>query len=153
MMDAPILTSLQLEKIDSETNKKITSYYFSFGIYEDEECTKLIKKVEANKDKGNVTFENIRYGTYFIKEINAPVGYELSSKKVKIEICDKGVYVDGKLIEGKREIYSFEFYNLPVQEPNTGEKANYIAVIILAVLCGLYVIFIVKNFITKKEKE
>ena len=149
MKDAPILTNIQVEKIDSQTNENIKSSYFSFGIYEDEECSKLIKKVDANKENGTVLFENLRYGTYFIKELNAPIGYELSNKKVKIEIGDKGVYIDGELLEGKREVYGFKYYNLPVQEPQTGEKTNNILPITLSILCGTSLGIIVAKYIKK----
>jgi len=152
MKDAPILTNIQVDKIDSETNENIKSSYFSFGIYEDEECTKLIKRVESNQSKGIAIFENVRYGTYFIKEINAPIGYELSNKKVKIEIGEDGVYVDGKLLEGKNDVYSFKYYNLPLQEVQTGDEINMILLTIsttvaLAIICG---IVLKKN--NKKQK-
>jgi len=150
MKDAPILTNIQVDKIDSETNENIKSSYFSFGIYEDEECTKLIKRVESNQSKGIAIFENVRYGTYFIKEINAPIGYELSNKKVKIEIGEDGVYVDGKLLEGKNDVYSFKYYNLPLQEVQTGDEINMILLTIsttvaLAIICGIVLKKIIKN--------
>ena len=150
MKDAPILTNIQVDKIDSETNENIKSSYFSFGIYEDEECTKLIKKVESNQSRGIAIFENIRYGTYFIKEINAPIGYELSNKKVKIEIGEDGAYVDGKLLEGKNDVYSFKYYNLPLQEVQTGDEINMLLLTIsttvaLAIICGIVLKKVIKN--------
>ena len=150
MKDAPILTNIQVDKIDSETNENIKSSYFSFGIYEDEECTKLIKKVESNQSRGIAILENIRYGTYFIKEINAPIGYELSNKKVKIEIGEDGAYVDGKLLEGKNDVYSFKYYNLPLQEVQTGDEINMLLLTIsttvaLAIICGIVLKKVIKN--------
>ena len=153
MKDAPILTNIQVEKVDSETNENIKSSYFSFGIYEDEECTKLIKKVEANQERGIVLFENLRYGTYFIKELNAPIGYELSNKKVKIEIGEDGAYVDGKLLEGKRDVYSFKYYNLPLQEVQTGDETNQGLLIILVMTFGAIISGIIVRVIRKNSKN
>lgn len=153
MKDAPILTNIQVEKMDSETNENIKSSYFSFGIYEDEECTKLIKKVESDQGKGIALFENLRYGTYFIKELNAPIGYELSNKKVKIEIGEDGAYVDGKLLEGKRDVYSFKYYNLPLQEVQTGDETNQGLLIILAITFGAISSGIIVRVIRKNSKN
>lgn len=68
MKDMPILKSVQVEKIDKDTGEHIKSNKFTFGIYEDEECTKLIKIAAANEFEGTALFDNLRYGTYYIKE-------------------------------------------------------------------------------------
>ena len=153
MKDAPILTNIQVDKIDSETNKNIKSSYFSFGIYEDEECTKLIKKVEADQAKGIALFENLKYGTYFIKELNAPIGYELSNKKVKIEIEEEGAYIDGELLEGKSDVYSFKYYNIPLQEVQTGDETNIGLLIILVVTYGVIISCTIVKIIRKNSKN
>ena len=77
MKDMPILKTIKVIKADSETKETIKAK-FKFGIYEDPECTKLIKEVKADKESGTVTFEDLRYGTYYIKETKAPFGYQLS---------------------------------------------------------------------------
>lgn len=71
MKDMPILKSVQVEKIDKETGEHIKSNKFTFGIFEDEECTKLIKEVGANEFEGTALFENLRYNTYYIKELRS----------------------------------------------------------------------------------
>lgn len=71
MKDMPILTDVRLIKIDKDTKEVIKSD-FSFGIYEDEECTKLIKEVRSDKKLGTVLFEDLRYSTVYIKELSAP---------------------------------------------------------------------------------
>ena len=85
MKDMPILKTIKVIKADSETKETIKAK-FKFGIYEDPECTKLIKEVKADKESGTVTFEDLRYGTYYIKETKAPWGYQLSDKAVKVEM-------------------------------------------------------------------
>lgn len=71
MKDMPILKSVQVEKIDKDTGEHIKSNKFTFGIFEDEECTKLIKEVGANEFEGTALFEDLRYNTYFIKELRS----------------------------------------------------------------------------------
>ena len=71
MKDMPILKSVQVEKIDKDTGEYIKSNKFTFGIYEDEECTKLIKIAGANEFEGTALFDNLRYGTYYIKELRS----------------------------------------------------------------------------------
>ena len=53
--------------------------------------------------EGTALFEDLRFGTYYIKEIQAPQGYKLSKQVVKIEINDKGVFADNKSLEEKRQ--------------------------------------------------
>ena len=81
----------------------------------------LIKEIKSNKEDGYIAFENLRYGTYWIKETKSPSGYELSDKIVKLEINDNGVFVDGTLIEEKDSVYCFEFENTEIEVPNTGD--------------------------------
>ena len=118
MKDMPILTNIKVVKIDSQT-KEMVKEKFTFGIYEDEECTKLIKEIKSNKEDGFVTFEDLRYGTFYVKELNAPKGYELSNRIAKVEINDKGVFVDGIEIQEENEVYSFKFENQKIETPKT----------------------------------
>lgn len=68
MKDMPILKSVQVEKIDKATGEHIKSNKFEFNLYEDEACTKLIKTVGANEFEGTALFEDLRFGTFYIKE-------------------------------------------------------------------------------------
>lgn len=122
MKDMPILKDIKLIKIDASTKESINEN-FTFGLYEDESCTKLIQQVDSNKDEGTITFEDLRYGTYYIKEITAPDGYLKSDETIKIEINDKGVFVNKELAkEVSNKVYSFEFENVKI--PKTGENRN-----------------------------
>lgn len=73
MEDDYIKTNITLRKVDSETKNLITKN-FKFGLYSDENCKNLIKEYES-KNNGVVTFDNLIYGTYYVKEITAPNGY------------------------------------------------------------------------------
>ena len=127
MKDMPILKDIKIVKVDSKTKEVITEK-FTFGIYEDQECNKLIKEVSSNKEDGFVAFDDLRYGTYFIKEIDAPKGYILSDRVVKLDINDTGVYADETLLEEQNSIYSFEFENTPIEIPNTRRYKKHIIV-------------------------
>ena len=83
MKDMPILKNIKIIKVDAES-KEVIKDKFTFAIYEDQEGTKLIKEVKSDKEEGTVIFEELRFGTYFIKEIKAPKGYELSDRVVKV---------------------------------------------------------------------
>lgn len=149
MKDMPILKDIKIIKIDSET-KEIIKGIFTFGIYEDEECTKLIKEVKSNKEDGFVVFEDLRYNTFYIKELKSPKNYQLSDKVVKIEINDKGTFADGVLLEDKDSVCEFEFYNTPIPKIQTGNEINYILlatalIISLIGIAGGIVLFIKKR--------
>ena len=153
MKDKPILKNVKLVKIDEET-KEVIKDKFTFGIYEDEECTKLIQKIESNKDDGTIIFENLRYGIYFIKELQAPADYEISERVVKVEINDKGVFIDNSETEEKDEAYSFEFTNKKIEVPQTGDIGNkkFILGTLLLALLGLALLIIQIYKHSKKDE-
>ena len=136
MKDMPILQNVKLVKVDSNTKETIKDK-FTFGIYEDAECTKLIKEVKSDKENGTVLFEDLRYGTYYIKEIAAPKGYVLSDKVIKVEMNDKGTFIDNEKVESEDSTYTFEFENVPVDTPKTGDNSNlklYVGLLGLSIL-------------------
>lgn len=149
MKDMPILKNIKLNKIDSKT-KELIKEKFVFGIYEDEKCNNLIKEVKSNKNDGYVVFDQLRYGKYYIKEIKAPVGYELSNKIVNIEINDNGVFADGNLIEENDSIYSIDFENDIIEVPNTGDNRH---TEIFALIGGLSAISLAGAFIYDYKKK
>lgn len=56
-----------------------------FALYNDEECTTQIATATSG-DNGNVTFDKLRAGTYYLKEIQAPVGYVVSNEKWTVTV-------------------------------------------------------------------
>ena len=142
MKDMPILKNVKVVKIDTET-KEIIKDKFIFAIYEDSECTKLIKEVKSNTEDGTALFEDLRYGIYYIKEIKAPKDYELSDKIVKIEINDKGIYVDDTQVEENENTIEFTFENKKIEVPKTGVESKiklFASAIILSLLGIAYII-------------
>lgn len=151
MKDMPILKDIKLNKVDSKT-KEIIKEKFVFGIYEDEECNNLIKEVKSNKNDGYVVFEQLRYGKYYIKEIKAPTGYELSNEIVSIEINDNGVFADGNLIEENNSMYSIDFENDIIEVPNTGDNRHTEIFALIGVVSAiLFIVITVYEY--KKRKN
>lgn len=151
MKDMPILKSVQVEKIDKDTGEHIKSNKFTFGIFEDEECTKLIKEAGANEFEGTALFEDLRYGTFYIKELKAPLGYKLSDQVVKIEINDEGVFADGVSLEETEGIYSFVYYNSLLPAIQTGNETNYALLLGIATIATLGIIG--GTILLKKKKN
>lgn len=149
MKDMPILKNVKVVKIDTET-KEIIKDKFIFAIYEDSECTKLIKEVKSNTEDGTALFEDLRYGIYYIKEIKAPKDYELSDKIVKIEINDKGIYVDDTQVEENENTIEFTFENKKIEVPKTGVESK-IKLFASAIILSLFgIAYIIKR---KQNKD
>ena len=123
MKDAPILKNIKVNKVDSET-KEVIKDKFVFAIYRDEACADLIEEVKSNKEEGYALFKDLRYGTYYSKEVKAPKGYELSEKIVKVEINDKGIFVDGNQVEDVDNTITFDFEDKLIPTPNTGDNSH-----------------------------
>ena len=76
------LGTLDLQKVNKD-NKGLSGA--SFALYNDEECTTQIATAISD-DSGNVTFDKLRAGTYYLKEIQAPVGYVASNEKWTVTV-------------------------------------------------------------------
>lgn len=143
MKDKPILKNIKIVKVDTET-KEIIRDNFKFAIYEDINCSKIIKEVSSNKDEGTALFEELRYGRYYIKETKSPKDYEISDKIIKVEINDKGVFVDEELKEENENTISISFENKKIEVPKTSDNSYLklaIGIIILSILGIAYLIY------------
>lgn len=68
------LGTIQIHK-DGKLNGSISVLEGAvFGLYLDADCTEEIARVTTGSD-GNAVFERLAYGTYYVKEIQAPEGY------------------------------------------------------------------------------
>ena len=153
MKDMPILKNIKIVKIDSQTKETIKDK-FTFAIYGDPECTKLIKEVQSNKEEGTAVFEDLRYGIYYIKETKAPEDYELSTRIVKIEINDKGIFVDDEQVEEKENTIEFSFENKKIEVPKTGDNSKIKLFAGLGLLSLLGISYIaIHNRKNKKENK
>ena len=149
-----LLTSVSVRKVDSMTKEVIKSKKFAFTIYSDKECTEEIKTVHANTEDGTATFIDVEYGTYYIKESKAPVGYELSDEVKKIVVDEN--------LENVGETYTFEYMNTPLPAAaaqttsvavKTGDATDIIANIILVAGSALMLIAIWLTYGRAAEKK
>lgn len=152
MKDMPILKNVKVIKVDSETKETIKDK-FTFAIYEDQECTKLIKEVKSNKEDGTALFEDLRYGTYYIKETKAPKDYELSTRVVKVEINDKGIFVDDTQVEEKENTIEFSFENKKIEVPKTGDESSIKLIGGILILSILGIAYIIIHNHNKKKQD
>jgi len=88
MKDEPILTTLCVRKTDADTNALILNKDFEFTLYSDEACKNKVASKSGDTKTGTVTFENLTYGTYWLKETEAPDGYVKSATLHEIVIDD-----------------------------------------------------------------
>lgn len=144
----PILTDIQVNKVDDKTLKPITSFPFEFTMYADKECTIVLDVAYSDTNTGTATFKKVRPNqTVYIKETKAPKGYKLSPEVKEIVLDDN--------LEGFGDIHSFIYKNslLPVtiinnQAVETKDSTLMIENIILA-LSAMALIVIAR----KKRKE
>lgn len=107
-----VLKNIVISKKDSDTFNLINKD-FSFGLFEDKECTRLIKTVNSNND-GTITFNDLKVGTYYIKETVAPEYYNLSDKVLKVEIKadkQKGIIIDDEGQDEENYTAKIDFEN------------------------------------------
>lgn len=143
MKDEQILTDIQVQKVDAQTDQLIRSKDFAFTMYEDEGCKKEVRTVHADQESGTATFEDITYGVYYIKETQAPIGYLLSDEVLKVEINEEGVFFNDELIDPDKDIYSYRYLNELVPSVPTGDDTNQVMLwmLLFGALAGLSATF------------
>ncbi|WP_148629473.1 SpaA isopeptide-forming pilin-related protein, partial [Bacillus sp. E214] len=82
--DEALTGTIEFTKVDKETGKGLEGAVFA--LYDNEECQGEAKYKATSNNDGLVRFTDVRYGTYYFKEIKAPEGYQLSDKITKIEV-------------------------------------------------------------------
>ncbi|MFR0761404.1 MAG: SpaA isopeptide-forming pilin-related protein [[Clostridium] innocuum] len=96
MKDKMIRSYIKVNKVDYYDHKDILKVA-EFTLYSDAACTKKISAAKTDTKNGIALFDDLIYGTYFIKETKAPAGYQLSDEVVKVTIDDEWVNGDDKL--------------------------------------------------------
>ena len=93
-----------------------------FGLYLDEDCNEEVARGETNSS-GNLQFDRLVPGTYYVKEIEAPEGYLPDTAVYKVEV--KANQVDDSL---NNLVNEYNLAHLQLQKMyqwfSTGEKRN-----------------------------
>ena len=101
-------TEIKIKKHDEETKKKLQGAIFEIL---DEKQNK-IKELETDIE-GEIKLKQILPGTYYIKEIKAPEGYEINDTLIKVEV---------KLNETK--IIKIDNGRIEIETPNNEEEVE-----------------------------
>lgn len=85
-----------------------------FTLYKNADCTDEVSK-GITDDNGNLLFNKVEVGTYFLKETKAPAGYRKLTDPIKVEFkCIDGVHtflVNDKVISDSEGDYSMTVEN------------------------------------------
>ncbi len=87
-----------------------------FGLYTDENCTDVSRVMtaassNASNPSGGFTFEQVPYGTYYIKEIKAPSGYVPSTMQYRVSVTAQGAHVTQGSAGGEDSLRDIVFTN------------------------------------------
>ena len=143
MVDELLLTHIVIRKIDSSSKQLILSKDFSFGLFSDQDCTHLLQDISSNTNEGTVTFHDLPFGTYYIKETKAPEGYQLSDEVITVVIDEN--------LEGVGETYTFDFENtaIPIPVVKTGDYTSMLPYFFLSLASLIGLVFIFKKKLVK----
>ena len=97
---------LNLNKVN-DLDKKLAGAEFT--LYKDKDCTQEVAR-ETTDDKGNLLFDKVEAGLYYLKETKAPAGYRKLTDPVKVEF---------KCIDGK---HVFVVDDVVIDENNSNEN-------------------------------
>lgn len=104
----PVRPILEIIKYEANTGKKVTLPGAGFEIYKDLACKNKVASGITGKD-GKLVITSLEAGVYYVKETQAPSGYELS--KINLQKVN--------LVAGKTVSVSFE--NEPKESPEPPE--------------------------------
>ena len=133
--EKPVLVNIQVNKIDAKTKQLIKDKDFEFTLYNDPDCIYSI--ASASSKDGSATFKSLRYGTYYIKETKAPLGYHLSDEVKKVVIDEN--------VEG--DTYTFDYENKPIEIIMTGDSTHLLSIMGLCLVSMIGAVF----FLIKKR--
>lgn len=97
---------LNLNKVN-DLDKKLAGAEFT--LYKDKDCTQEVAR-ETTDDKGNLLFDKVEAGLYYLKETKAPAGYRKLTDPIKVEF---------KCIDGK---HVFVVDDVVIDENNSNEN-------------------------------
>ena len=135
-------TQIQILKHDSIDKTKVLKQA-EFTLYDVN--MEVLEVLETNEE-GIAIFTDIRYGTYFLKETAAPLGYKLSEEIIEVIIDDN---------YDESNIYKVSVQNtlLPSTGVKTGDSSNAFLFIALTTITGVFAYYIINKKKQIKDEE
>ena len=91
--------SVTVNKVDSQSNAKLSGAAFQLL-----DANQQLIKTIVTDENGVAVFEDLDYGTYYIKEVQAPKGYQFSDQQTKVEVGEEKAHVTFNYTNTKNEI-------------------------------------------------
>lgn len=112
----------------------------TIGLYGSADCTNLVDQ-DVSADNGAFSFDSVKFGTYYVKEISAPDGFYLSDTVYEVTLNTNGQVVR---INGTEQDSLTIVNTTSAELPNSGGEGNTmwpisIAGIGLMLITGLFV--------------
>ena len=135
MTNKPVTGTLEFSKVDFSTSEPLPNT--KIQIFKDDD-TLIFEGI--TDEEGKIIIEELRYGRYYIKELEAPNGYQLNSEKMYFEILEDGEIVKCTM---KDEVVTIDV-------PNTELNDTYLVEIVgsIMIILGIGVII----YEAKKKK-
>ena len=120
------LYDLQVQKVDADTGNPIQNTELEFALFEDKEAHSLFQTGKVDISQGTISWEDLKQGTWYLKEVKAPQGYRPLDHVYMVEVKKDGIYIDGKKAEMKDGRFVFEIQNtkIPVVSTSLGWNAG-----------------------------
>lgn len=125
-------------KVDSETNKPLSGAEFT--LY-DAETEKEVQTVISDS-KGYAEFKDVKPGEYYVKETNAPAGYQISEEKIYIDTSKTNYTMAAPIV----------MKNTP-DTPDTPHTGDSFPIFPAAITAGLSMIGLITVLILKKKRK
>lgn len=87
--DTPRVGKITVQKKDAVTDSVVTKAGFKFRLLASDKTT-VVRSEQTSDDNGQVTFENLGFGTYYVQETAAVSPFALNSEPVAVSVSDDG---------------------------------------------------------------
>lgn len=87
--DTPRVGKITVQKKDIVTDSAVSKAGFKFRLLASDKTT-VVRSEQTSDDNGQVTFENLGFGTYYVQETAAVSPFALNSEPVAVSVSDDG---------------------------------------------------------------
>ena len=87
--DTPRIGKITVQKKDAVTDSTVAKAGFKFRLLASDKTT-VVRSEQTSGDDGQVTFENLGFGTYYVQETAAVSPFALNSEPVAVSVSDDG---------------------------------------------------------------